>query len=265
MQRFFVPPETLMSSEVRIDGEVARQISRVLRMQLGDQVCLVDGAGWEYVVRLAGFGKEYATGEIVEKRQGGSEPQAQVTLYLSLLNKVDKFEWALQKCTEIGAACFVPVRATRSISDMPGEGKAGRWERIVQEAAEQSGRCVLPTLDRSSRLLEVLDHERNRLQQSTKSEHIAIMPALGAHCSLREALAGKKQDGGSISIFIGPEGGFTEEETNAAQQAGITLVTLGPRILRAETAAVAALTMTLYELGEMESAERETRNAKRKR
>src|SRR6266513_1873887 len=136
MQRFFVPPETLTGSEVWIEGDIARQISKVLRMQQGDQICLLDGLGWEYVVRLAGFGKEYAIGEIVEKRLGRGEPQVQVTLNLSLLNKVDKFEWALQKCTEVGAARFVPVRAARSISDIPGAGKTERWERIIQEAAE---------------------------------------------------------------------------------------------------------------------------------
>ena len=92
-------------------------------MQPGDQICLLDGMGWEYMVRLTGLGKEYAAGEIVEKKAGAGEPKTGVTLYLSLLNKADKFEWALQKCTEIGAAGLCPcgrLEAFRICQEPPG-------------------------------------------------------------------------------------------------------------------------------------------------
>ena len=240
MQRFFVPPHTFAHKEVIMSGDTARQISRVLRMQPGDHVCLLDGLGYEYIVKLTSFAKDEIAGEVIEKKSGAGEPACKITLYLSLLNKPDKFEWALQKCTELGAAAFVPVRAARSIADTPGPAKMERWTRIIQEAAEQSGRSLLPALGKTITLAQAL-------KQTT---HRAIMPAFGAECSLGDALA-KVKDGESVSIFIGPEGGFTEEETSVAQQSGLTLVTLGPRTLRAETAAVAALTMALYELGEM--------------
>ncbi len=247
MQRFFMPPEALTVNTVTLTGEQVRQISRVLRMQPGDVVCLLDGLGCEYSVRLTNFAKDSITGEVIEKRKGNAEPHCKITLYLSLLNKVDKFEWALQKCTEIGAAHFVPTRAARSISDGPGTGKRDRWERIIQEAAEQSGRSLLPTIAETVTLSQAIAQEANQ----TQTNHIALMPAVGANRSLANTLTGSTPKDMTLSIFIGPEGGFTQDEVASAQQAGITPITLGPRIMRAETAAIAALTMALYQLGEM--------------
>lgn len=245
MQRFFVPPDTLAGSTARLTGDTARQIIRVLRMQPGDYICLLDGVGWEYLVRLDRFGKDDVAGEIMEKREGEGEPAHKITLYLSLLNKPDKFEWALQKCSEIGAAVFTPIHAARSISDRPGAARKDRWEKIIQEAAEQSHRAVLPILNESMTFAQAIAQEIDRLQQGN---HVALMPTLGAALPMSEAIRG---NGATMSIFIGPEGGFTPDEAITAQKAGITPITLGPRTLRAETAAVAALTMVLYELGEM--------------
>jgi 16S rRNA (uracil1498-N3)-methyltransferase len=253
MQRFFVATETLSGDQVTIGGETARQISRVLRMQPGDEVCLLDGSGWEYRVRLSAFGRDEVTGEVVERTQGAAEPRHKVTLYLALLNKAEKFEWALQKCTELGAAAFVPVRAARSITDVPGKAKLERWQRIIQEAAEQSGRAIVPPLHEAMTLAQAMTLEGRRLSEAIAGEHIALMPALGSGRTLAKALAGLQHDKGTAAIFIGPEGGFTEEEVERAEAAGLQTVTLGPRTLRAETAAVAALTMAMVALGEMGS------------
>jgi 16S rRNA (uracil1498-N3)-methyltransferase len=243
MQRFFVPPDSLGGDTVRLEGEVAHQITRVLRMKPGDEVVLLDGLGWEYRVSLVSFGQEEVTGQLLEKRACPADPAHKVTLYLSLLNKPDKFEWALQKCTELGAARFVPMIAERSVASAPGSGKMERWERIIQEAAEQSGRAILPSLEQTVSLGDALRTAR------ADETCIALMPALGADCSVRQALEASPK---KVSLFIGPEGGFTEAELEQAQGAGVQLVTLGPRTLRAETAAVTALTVVMYELGEME-------------
>lgn len=255
MQRFFVPPETLATAEVRIGGDTARQINRVLRMQVGDEICLLDGLGWEYLVRITGFTKDEVVGVVLERMEGRGEPAYKVGLYLSLLNKADKFEWALQKCTELGAHSFTPVRAAHSIADVPGQSKVERWERIIQEAAEQSGRALLPRLYETITLSQALEAEAHRLSSLPHGEHITVMPSLGAERSLGDVLAGLEWDKGksmgTVSIIIGPEGGFSDGELREAEEAGVALVTLGPRTLRAETAAVAALTMVLYELGEM--------------
>jgi 16S rRNA (uracil1498-N3)-methyltransferase len=248
MHRFFVPPETLRTARVHLTGEVAHQISRVLRLRPGDLVYLLDGRGFEYRMRIADLGKEQVWGEVAEKRFVPTEPAHSVDLYLSLLNKTEKFEWALQKCTEVGAARFIPVVAQRSVT---ASGRPERWERIIQEAAEQSGRGLVPSLDEVVPLNDALEAEGDRVADAEGGSHIAIMPALGADLSLSDALEELTGEEGSVSIFIGPEGGFTEDELYAANELGILLVNLGPRILRAETAAVSAVTMTLQQLGDM--------------
>lgn len=250
MHRFFVHPEAIKEQEARIGGEVAHQISRVLRMQVGDEICLLDGAGYEYQVSLLTVGASECVGRVIEKAKGSGEPRCQVTLYISLLNKVDKFEWALQKCTEIGAARFVPVRSARSISDTPGATKIDRWKRIIQEAAEQSGRAIIPTLAECTTLQAAIRQERAALGNTVAGNHVALFPTLGAQQTLKDALQ-KTAQVNTIAIFVGPEGGFTQDEVNDALTAGIQAVTLGPRTLRAETAAVAGLAMALYELGDM--------------
>jgi 16S rRNA (uracil1498-N3)-methyltransferase len=243
MHRFFVPAESLITDKVHIRDEAAHQITRVLRMRAGDEICLLDGKGWEYRVTLLSVSKDDVSGRVEERAQCRAEPQHQVTLYLSLLNKPDKFEWALQKCTEIGAAAFVPVRAARSISEAPGHARLERWQRIIQEAAEQSGRGVIPSLEEPVTFPAALAIPLQRGQS-------AIIAALGCQTSLKTALKSVRPTGG-ICVFIGPEGGFTPDELRDAEAAGIRPVTLGPRTLRAETAAAVALAVTLYELGEM--------------
>jgi len=251
MHRFFVPPATLTGIDIAISGETARQIVRVLRMQPGDVVCLLDGLGFEYVVALEGLARHEVSGRLVEKRKGEGESVARITLDLSLLNKADKVEWALQKCTELGAAGFEAVVAARSIADAPGPARIERWQRIIQEAAEQSGRSLLPTLTETATLAQIIHRGAVAGKGHTNRRHTVLMPALGATCSIAEALQGVEREHADIGILIGPEGGFTEDEVRAAGEAGITPVTLGARTLRAETAAVTALALALYELGEM--------------
>jgi 16S rRNA (uracil1498-N3)-methyltransferase len=247
MHRFFVPNDTLRDKQVRLTGEVAHQVSRVLRMRPGDEVVLLDGLGYEYRVRLGEFGKDEVMGLVTAKTRGLAEPAHALDLYLSLLNKPDKFEWALQKCTELGVLRFVPLAAGRSVSGAPEQGRRERWGRIIQEAAEQSGRCVLPVLD------EAMDFDaavRNEAARMESENHLALVAALGADLSLREALSSSGPPD-SVSLFIGPEGGFSDDELAAASDSGACLVSLGPRTLRAETAAVACATMVMFALGEM--------------
>lgn len=243
MHRFFVPPSTLKAAQVLISGEAAHQIARVLRMRSGDEVCLLDGEGWEYRVRLVSLDRDEITGEIQESKVGLGEPYYQVTIYLSLLNKADKFEWALQKCTEIGAAGFVPIHSARSITDAPGSAKFERWQKIIREAAEQSSRAIIPPLRETIDLGAAL---------KAQTGQFAIIPSPGAQTTLKsalEAIKGKRKK--SISIFIGPEGGFAPGEIEEAEAGGVRPITLGPRTFRAETAAVASLAMVLYEFGEI--------------
>jgi 16S rRNA (uracil1498-N3)-methyltransferase len=244
MHRFYVPPACIAMGEAAIQGEAARQIGRVLRMQPGDTVCLFDGSGDEYVVRLTTITRDEARGEVVERRTGTAEPTAQVTLYIALLNKADKLEWAIQKCTEVGAGAFVPLLSARAVAGPPAPSRYERWSRIIQEAAEQSGRTLLPSLAPALTFSAAISQ--------AAASALAVIPTLEATASLTRALqplAG--QPDATLSIFIGPEGGFTVEEIASARSAGVVPVTLGPRILRAETAAPVALALALHALGEM--------------
>jgi 16S rRNA (uracil1498-N3)-methyltransferase len=252
MHRFFVPPDSLGRSKVRIDGDVGQQIRRVLRMRPGDHFSLLDGLGYEYRAVLVDFGKAEVWAEVEEKVRVQTEPAHKVSLCMALLNKPDKFEWALQKCTELGAARFVPIVAERSVTGSVRTIRRERWERIIQEAAEQSGRGLIPTLEEPISLKAALEAEARTFSREadTQQAHVAIMPELGGTETIASALNrfGQLQ---TASIYIGPEGGFTLAEVGMAHDACVSIVTLGARTLRAETAAVASLTLVMNELGEM--------------
>ena len=245
MHRFFVSSSVITSETVRLGGDVAHQIGRVLRMRPGDEIALFHGDGYEYRVRLTGIGKDEATGTVIGRDYGRAEPAIGVDMYLSLLNKPDKYEWALQKCTELGAATFVPIVAERCVPSPPEKGRRERWERIIREATEQSGRCVVPQIAHKLSFHEAVTIEEER--QSNECTHLALVPVPGADLSLRDALQ-EAQRTRTVSIFIGPEGGFSDDELQAADKMGLLLVNMGPRVLRAETAAVAALAGVMYEL-----------------
>jgi len=227
---------------VRLDGEIAHQLSRVLRLEAGDHILLLDGLGFEYEAELKAVlrqGKsDTATGEIIEKRPAAGEPHLQVTLYQALL-KGEKFDVVLQKGTEVGVSRFVPILTERCVGQAA---RPDRWKKIVREAAEQSRRGKLPELvEKPLKLTEALDR--------IKSEgHLAFMAweeetALSFH-ELPEGLSG-------LGILIGPEGGFSRKEAELAQAAGVQTLSLGKRILRAETAGPIATALALYQSGDM--------------
>jgi 16S rRNA (uracil1498-N3)-methyltransferase len=252
MHRFFVQTAALSAPAVTLTGDVAHQIGRVLRMRVDDVVVLLDGSGLEYEARLAEFRGAQIDCDILGSTVGTCEPLHRVDAYLALLNKPDKFEWALQKCTELGAANFTPVVCERSVPGTPEQGRRERWERIIKEAAEQSGRCVLPQLHAAMPFGEAVKQEEMRLVKASGGSaiHLALLPAPGAELSISAALL-EAGEAASVSLFIGPEGGFAEDELRAATERGIRLVNLGPRTLRSETAAIAALVMIMDRLGEL--------------
>lgn len=241
MHRFYLPHPRPRDGKIQLTGSIYEQIRRVLRMRPGDRVAVFDGAGREYHLTLAEFGKGEVYAKIVEQFQVVTEPRCHVVLYLSLLNKSDKFEWALQKCTELGASHFVPIVAARSVT---AAGRMERWERIIQEAAEQSGRGVLPQLSMPLPFQQAV-------RQAIEQTGLALLPEVTGDRSLGEVLATAKPPPAQVAFFIGPEGGFTLEEQDFAREQGVRIVKLGPRILRAETAAVAALTVTMDRLREL--------------
>ncbi|MCX5636790.1 MAG: RsmE family RNA methyltransferase, partial [Planctomycetota bacterium] len=205
-------------------------------------------------------------GEVLQKQKAVGEPSVQITLFQSLLAR-EKFEWVLQKCTEVGVTRFVPVITQRALvreTAIKPE-KLDRWQRIITEAAEQSHRGRIPDLLPPVSFEEILpnlrDFERCLIaREPAEGRFDPVQPdGVGSDqtglrpVALREALrAGKQTVPGTVAVLVGPEGGFTEQEVQLAQSAGAVPVGLGPRILRTETAAIVATTLILHELGQME-------------
>jgi 16S rRNA (uracil1498-N3)-methyltransferase len=240
--RFFIPAHWLTPPTVTLHGETARQIQTVLRMRPGDEIVVLDNSGREWQMRLTGMSKGQVQGQLVAQQLAQAEPNLSLTLYQGML-KAQKFEWVLQKGTELGISRFVPTICQRSIVGKANDlsGKQSRWERIIQEAAEQSCRGKLPRLEPAVSL------EAAIREVASQTDSLLVMPweeATGP--TLKMMLAGVKPQ--SVGVFIGPEGGFSPEEAALAGEAGIRLVSLGPRILRAETAALAVCAIILYEM-----------------
>jgi 16S rRNA (uracil1498-N3)-methyltransferase len=243
MHRFFVSPDQIIRGRVRFRPDQAHQIGRVLRLGTGDDVVALDGAGRAYTVTLDEVTRQGAAGRITAEADAGGEPRAHLTLYQSLLKR-DKFEWVLQKGTEIGVSRFVPVLTRRTLvrdAETVTPEKRARWERIITEAAEQSGRGRRPELAAPLEMVAAIDEVAGR--------GLIAWEAPGG-AGLGAALAG--WDGEPLALFIGPEGGYETAEIEAAAARGIMPVTLGPRILRTETAALVAAALVLHTLGELE-------------
>ncbi len=245
MHRFFVSPQAIKDSRVVLRGTLVHQIRDVLRMRPGDSIVLLDNSGWAHRAELVTIDRDAVRGRVVEKWKLDTEPRARITLYQGLL-KGQKFEWVLQKGTEIGVVAFVPVIAARcvigTVNDVS-DARIERWERIIVEAAEQAGRAALPHLAHATLFAHACE-EAGRVG-------LALIPWEGEQSrGLHEALQSVPKSK-EISLFIGPEGGFAEEEIAIAQQRGAVPVSLGPRILRAETAGLAAASAILYELGDL--------------
>lgn len=250
MHRFFLDPAAIQDKVVTFPEEVAFQIGRVLRMRSGDRVVVLDNTGWEREVELTEVERRQARGVVQVRRRAAGEPRTKITLYQALL-KGKKLEPVFQKCTELGVVEFVPTLTARCVVDSLedlNQAKFERWRAIIREAAEQSHRGRLPELQPASLFGHALD-------QVHRFGGLTIIPWEGQRSrSLREALcaSGSETRPFGINLFIGPEGGFTREEVERAQDQGALAVTLGPRILRAETAAIATTAAILYELGDWE-------------
>jgi 16S rRNA (uracil1498-N3)-methyltransferase len=244
MNRFFIPKECIQEGRVEFPAEVSHQILRVLRLRTYDHVVALDNLGMMYAVELDMVQPRGVTGNIIETKAALGEAKTSITLYLGLTQR-EKFEWILQKTTEIGVAAFVPLITQRSLvqSAHDIDNKLERWERIIREAAEQSGRGLCPKL-------YPLQHI-DRLQQLSPDQKGFVLWEEEQGQGFKSALRGCTDL--RLSLLIGPEGGLTEDEIDRAKTAGFVAVSLGKRILRMETAAIVAAAVTLYERGDMET------------
>ncbi len=242
MRYFHVPLCKISGNRINISGKEHHHLMDVLRLREGDEITVLDGSGGIYEIALISCGEDAAVGEIKTRRQ--AQPQtAKVTLFAGL-PKADKMDMIVQKATELGAHRIVPVLCQRTVPHLSAERaqkRVARWRHIAVEASKQSRRPFFPLISNVMLFREALEESRANL----KLIFVALTSA--APKRLKDVLklnAGAKE----VSIFIGPEGGFTEDEIRHALSVGVVPVSLGENILRTETAAIAATAIILYEI-----------------
>ncbi len=238
MHRFFVPPSAFQGRVVQFPPECVRQMVRVLRLEPGCKVIALDGSGGEAVVELTVLTSQQAAGNVLGWQNNQREPFLKLTLGLALTQR-EKFEWTLQKVTEVGVSSIVPLVTRRSLIQQPALAleKYPRWQRILRESAEQSGRGIVPRLDEPRRLPDFIP-----LREDFE---MALMAWEGESRRLISAVDLPPNGATKAGLLIGPEGGWEDEEVQAAEQAGWLPVSLGRRILRTETAAIVGTALLL--------------------
>lgn len=253
MPHFFVPPDAVQNEKFTLAVDESRHLAKVLRKKPGDEINLFDGLGRLYRARIETVGDASVSGRIVSTE---TQPAVNFTLRLFQgMPKGDKFDWILEKMTELGAAEIVPVNTERSVVHLSEEkipARLERWKKIVTAAAKQSGRASVPSVRAPMDL--------NTALALCGKEDLTLIPWEGEkNLSLREVLRSKLSGpipqtgtlpGGNakvVNVFIGPEGGFSLDEVARAQKTGAVTVTLGPAILRTETAGLFVASALVYE------------------
>ncbi len=237
MHRFYTEPEHVHENSLTIAGDEARHIKNVLRMQAGDEFIAFDGTGTDYACRIVSVGTQIEA-QVLSKEINKTEPGIRVTLYQAY-PKSAKMEEIVQKAIELGAFRIVPFISHRCVK-RPED--SSRLRRVALAAVKQCGRSVLPSVE------DVLNFE-DALKLMKTHDKLIVCWEEERETPLKEALAGEAKD---IGIVIGPEGGLEEAEVKHMREAGGISVTLGPRIMRTETAGIAVLAAVFYDKGQMQ-------------
>lgn len=245
MARFFMAGTNIEGGRAIIRGQDAEHI-RVLRMRPGEDVIICDGRGTDYRCRLVSSGPEEAEAEVIEVVPCRGEPGVEVTVYAGL-PKGERADFLVQKCIEAGASRIVFFNCERCVARPDGrsmEKKLERFGRIAEAAAQQSGRGKIPAVEFENNYVEMLGRaiqaEAKLFMYETGDDRVAMKAAIEAAGAFRTA-----------SVVTGPEGGFTEAEAKMARACGMTLCSMGERILRCETAPVIAVGAIMYAAGEL--------------
>ena len=245
MYRFFISSEAVTDGALAITGEDVNHAKNVLRMRVGEELEAVDEDRFLYHCRILELTEEEIRCEILKKEEPDSELASSVTLFMGL-PKGDKFELILQKAVELGVSEVVPVLTKRTVSrpePKKAESKRKRWQAIAEAAAKQSKRAVIPEVGGLVSFAEAL-------KRAGEFDVLLIPYEQETDISRTRSLLREIPAVSRIGVFIGPEGGFEPSEVEAAQDMGARSLTLGRRILRAETAAIVTLGILMYELEE---------------
>lgn len=242
MHRFYVQAERIQGETVWFDGTDAAHMHRVLRMKEGDDILVCDGQSHEYHAVIVSIDKRDVRAKLLSKEEMQSEPDAHITLFQGY-PKAGKLDMILQKGTEIGVARFVPFYSEYGDVKPQASEKKERWNRIVYEAAKQTGRGRIPEVSEAVawKALSILLAACDLVLVAYESEE---------ETGLRDIAA--LQTAKHIGLVVGPEGGFSDAEIDEMKQLGAKIITLGPRILRTETAGMVFPALVLYQRGEME-------------
>ncbi len=228
LQRFFIENVLKEGNEVNItDVDFVHQIFHVFRKKVGDEIVLLDNSGFEFLAEVASLNKKEVNLRILNRKEVENILKNEVILFASLIKK-DKFEWVLEKCTELGVNKFVPIVSERS------EKKGLNIERarkIIKEASEQSERGIMPEICEPITLEEALGNLNYN--------------AIALHLEGGEFEEGKLKSFSKLGLFIGPEGGWSDRDIELFVKYNIPLITLGSQVLRAETASVAVCSKLL--------------------
>lgn len=244
MPKFFVSKDKIVGENITIDTEDVSHIKRVLRLNVGDVITVCDSTATDYEAEICSISDKAVSCRILSQKQNNAEPNISVTVFQAL-PKGSKMELIIQKCTELGVSEIVPCALSRCVVRLEGKDaakKRERWQKIADEAAKQSGRGVIPKIS------EVVGF-KEALKRMKESDLFFVPYESAEDICLKSVLAGKKAK--SVAFMIGAEGGFSPEEVAYLEKEGVTLVTLGKRILRTETAGMAVLSMVMYEMGDI--------------
>ena len=244
MPKFFVPTGAASGSFLVLTGENAAH-ARVLRLKAGDSVTVCDPQGMDYQCTVSDVSPGAVSLVVHSSAPSQAEPSVRCRIYMAYA-KADKLEHVIQKATELGASEIIAFPSARCVSRPDGKalkGKLERWQKIAASAAAQSGRGCIPPVTALSSYQAALEH--------AASAELRLIPYENEqHLSLRSAISGRTLQ--SVAVMTGPEGGFAPEEVALAQQHGFVSCTLGPRILRCETAPLCALTAILFAAGALD-------------
>ena len=230
---------------LKVPDSISRQLIHVLRCKVNDQAVIFDGSCFDYKVKIVNITNKICSVKFLEKISLDTDNKIKITIFISLI-KQNRFEVALQKCTELGVFAFVPFYSSRSIfqldktSSSVGNNKISRWKSIIQEASEQCGRPDIP------RFFDPVSYEI--ACKKSQDCFSIILWENEEKIKLKSVLQNLKGSDHSINIFVGPEGGFSSDEIKLANSIGIKSASLGDLILRSETAAISAISNVFYEL-----------------
>ncbi len=242
MTRFFVSPEQMQDGFMVLTGDNAAH-AKVLRLKCGEEVLVCDGAGNECICTISDVSAGQISLVVNSRRAATSEAAVRVSVYMAF-SKGDKLEHVIQKATELGAYEIVAFPSSRCVSrpdDKSLTKKLERWQKIAASAAEQSGRGCIPDV-------LVVDSYKSALERALGADKAILFYENERATTLRMALEEKPLT--SISLLTGPEGGLEEREVSLAKEMGLSICTLGSRILRCETAPLCALSAVMYACGE---------------